>query len=442
MKKVLLALGAVSILAVGGLWGFIHVAGRDVPPPDDSDFDLSRPEVAPEDNAYTYFLQATNLLVESTNQALLIRYGAGLPVDEGEVRDLVEQNADCLALVKRGGECAICQTPPVETIGAQTPYVNSWLHMSRVLGVRAQLARREGRQAEAVDDTIAGMRFGDLVQKDAVCLITYLVGAAIFFTSAEPAMEAAKDPAVSPDRLERLAAALEEAGPFDGGLARAFRAEYRMQSGIVDEWRRQQEQLALSRCDEPGAGQRLVSRLRNSNYFFKPNQTKREMGDTLRRLIGNLSLTYADRIRTSSEEEEVGRWSLLLPNATGRMLIRIMRPATEKLQELTCKFDGMLAGARLVVACHRFEREKGRFPETLQELVPQYLAEVPRDPFDGAPFRYSKEKGLAWSVGKNLTDEDGSMRVPGSDKEYAASRDRILAEDFVFELRTAAPTTE
>ena len=99
--------------------------------------------------------------------------------------------------------------------------------------------------------------------------------------------------------------------------------------------------------------------------------------------------------------------------------------------------ESLLAGAKLAVACHRFERERGRFPETLAELVPEYLDALPRDPYDGAPFRYSTEKGQVWAVGKNLTDEGGSTRVPGADKEYVASRHRRRAEDFVFELRPA-----
>ena len=87
------------------------------------------------------------------------------------------------------------------------------------------------------------------------------------------------------------------------------------------------------------------------------------------------------------------------------------------------------------MACNRFERNQGRWPETLAELVPEYLADVPRDPFDGAPFRYSAEKGLVWAVGQNLTDDGGSTQVPCSSKEYVAGRDRRRAEDFVFALR-------
>jgi hypothetical protein len=51
----------------------------------------------------------------------------------------------------------------------------------------------------------------------------------------------------------------------------------------------------------------------------------------------------------------------------------------------------------------------GKLPENLQALVPTYLAAVPDDPFDGKPFRYSPEKKIVYSVGKNLVDDGGSV---------------------------------
>ena len=141
--------------------------------------------------------------------------------------------------------------------------------------------------------------------------------------------------------------------------------------------------------------------------------------------------------RDGLDPEEPGRFALLLPNVIGKYLFTILMPSWEKLLETKCRTEGILAGAKLVVACHRFERDKGRFPESLAELVPNYLSEVPQDPYDGAPFRYSAEKGLVWAVGKNLTDEGGSTRVLGVEEASTASRNRPKAEDFVFELRAA-----
>ena len=48
----------------------------------------------------------------------------------------------------------------------------------------------------------------------------------------------------------------------------------------------------------------------------------------------------------------------------------------------------------------------------LDELVPDFIAEVPLDYFDGNPIRYSQNRHLIYSVGSDLTDAQG-RRAPG-----------------------------
>ena len=55
-------------------------------------------------------------------------------------------------------------------------------------------------------------------------------------------------------------------------------------------------------------------------------------------------------------------------------------------------------------------------------LVPEYVDAVPRDPFDGQPFRYSKQKGIVYALGTDLKDNGGSMNGQ---------------QDIVFELKAA-----
>ena len=438
MRKILPRLLAVLVLTAGGLAIFVRGASRDVPPPDEAEFRAERPEVAPEDNACTYFLQATNLLVEMTNRSLVVDFRMGKTLANAELCEWVDKNEAGLALVKRGTECAICLTPPVETIATPTPYVTPWLHMEEILETRARLARVEGRFAAAADDLAVGMRFGDLVQKDAASLIAYLVGVAMFSSAAEQALDLTRDPAVSPEALERLATELERTGPFAGGLAQALKAEQRIACTVVDDLRGKQEQMALSACIDANAN-RAMAWLRNARYFFKPNQTKRDLAAVHRLMIGNAARTHADMERFDLAEKEGGRWAFLRPNAIGDYIFQMMMPS-EKVVEMKCRTDSLLAGAKLTVAGNRFARDRGRWPETPAELVPDFLTEVPRDPYDGKPFRYSEEKGVVWAVGTNLTDEGGSTRVPGSEKEYEARRDRRRAEDVVFELKPMEKT--
>lgn len=433
MKKLALGLAVVVALAIGGLAVFVSVASRDAAPPDETEFAAARPDVAPADNAFTYFLEATNHLVEATNRQWLVDFRMGKAPASDELRELIAQNAECLALVKRGTECAICLTPPVETIATLTPYVGPWLHMMEMLEARARLARLDGRFAAAVDDLVVGMRFGDLVQKDASCLITYLVGVAMFGASAESAMELARDPAAPAEALAQLAEKLEMIGPFNGGLVEALKAEHRTAFNVVDGLGAKRDQRTMATYLGFKTN-RWATWFLTTPYSFKPNQTKRDMAAGHRIMIADAGRIYADMERYDVAEKEGGRWAELLPNAIGDYLCLLLMPS-DTIVEMRCRTDGILAGAKMVVACRRFARNKGRWPAELQELVPDYLNEVPRDPYDGAPFRYSAEKGRVWAVGTNLTDEGGSTRVPGADKADGTNRNRQKAEDFVFELR-------
>ena len=434
MKKRWLRAVVVLLAEIGVLAAVVWAVSRDAAPPDEAEFVATRPDVAPEDNAFTYFLEATNLLVDTTNDALFVDFRMGKAPASDELRERIAQNAECLALVKRGTECAICLAPPVETIDTPTPYVSPWLHMQRILEARSRLARLDGRFAEAADDLAIGLRFGDLVQKNASSLITYLVGVAIFSSSAESAMEMARDPAAPPETLARLAAELEMIGPFNGGLIEALKAEHRTAINVVDGLGAKRDQRTMA-ATLGFKTSRWAAWFLNTPYCFKPNRTMRELAADHRHWIGNSSRIYAEMDRDGLDPEEPGRFSLLLPNVIGKYLFTILMPSWEKLLETKCRTEGILAGAKLAVACNRFARDKGRWPETLAELVPDFLSEVPRDPFDGAPFRYSAKKGLVWAVGTNLTDEGGSMRVPGAEEASAVSRNRPKAEDFVFELK-------
>ncbi len=70
-----------------------------------------------------------------------------------------------------------------------------------------------------------------------------------------------------------------------------------------------------------------------------------------------------------------------------------------------------LDAARTGLAVERYRLAKGRLPETLTDLVPEYLGSVPLDPFDGAALRYQPlAKGfVVYSVGRDGWD-DGGLR--------------------------------
>ena len=74
-----------------------------------------------------------------------------------------------------------------------------------------------------------------------------------------------------------------------------------------------------------------------------------------------------------------------------------------------------LRAMRAAMAVERFRLAHGKLPEKLDELVPDFLPEVPSDPFDDKPLRYvRREKGyVIYSVGENEKDEGGAEHKPG-----------------------------
>lgn len=65
-----------------------------------------------------------------------------------------------------------------------------------------------------------------------------------------------------------------------------------------------------------------------------------------------------------------------------------------------------------LIALELYRRREGQFPAGLDELVPDFLTEVPLDPFDGNPLRYRRDESgaVVYSVGKNLVDDQGSLK--------------------------------
>ena len=69
---------------------------------------------------------------------------------------------------------------------------------------------------------------------------------------------------------------------------------------------------------------------------------------------------------------------------------------------------------RAAMALVGFHAERGRYPDRIEELVPDFLAEVPRDLFDGQPLRYRRQGAhyLLYSVHVNRRDDGGIDEFP------------------------------
>jgi hypothetical protein len=108
-----------------------------------------------------------------------------------------------------------------------------------------------------------------------------------------------------------------------------------------------------------------------------------------------------------------GRSVLSSPGYIG---VRLLLPAIGAMADAGARTTASSRATDAVIAVERFRRARGRLPAKLAELVPQYLPQVPNDPFDGQPLRYvlRNQQYVIYSVGRDGVDDRGQGNEAGT----------------------------
>jgi hypothetical protein len=99
---------------------------------------------------------------------------------------------------------------------------------------------------------------------------------------------------------------------------------------------------------------------------------------------------------------------------TEHPITKLFFPAIQKMSEANWRTT---ADSRCVVAglaCERYRMKAGKWPASLESLVPEYLPTMPLDPYDGKPLRLKvlPDGIVVYSIGLNKIDEGGDLKRP------------------------------
>ena len=75
--------------------------------------------------------------------------------------------------------------------------------------------------------------------------------------------------------------------------------------------------------------------------------------------------------------------------------------------------DAELEGLRVHIAVQRYKLERGVLPDSLDQVVPEFLPEVPVGPYTGQPLGYSTDGTgyVVYSFGPDGDDDNGAQRL-------------------------------
>ena len=449
--KLVVVLGVVVLLFVGGIIA-AYVLLKDEPPPDVEDLYVRRQEIPEEENAFHYlelarakmywpergdaaanpfvqavkegkttftqedldrFLEAEKTREKSKTERLRDMLEGEEEWDPILAAEFLENNKEMLALFDRALDCSRCQVPKVISVEQELDYLSPWRDMARLAAVRAIRDLREGREQEAFEGAIDILRFGHMIEDSGGCMMNWLVGNAVARLGLQTTRRLLAETTLPP---EELRPSVERVGAYESrreGLINAYRAEYEVFSNAVDD-------VAKGKGGPYGA----MAKRGLSRFVFKPNQTRRMYAEHLRWVIKDAKRS---RWEWQADVPEDMEWLLDLEtkgstpwrirNHVGRVLVAMIAPPLSRANIEACRTDWCARATKVMIALRSYVSKTGELPDDLEALVPDYLDEVPTDPFDGQPLRYSREEGILYASDEEFRGREGSFDIPSWTEE-------------------------
>jgi len=433
MKSMLLKwLVVVLVLGTTATVILSRLVPRDIPPPDVSDLRIEYPAVPEEENAYPLFVSAAKHLHAPEDISLLwlaVRNNTG--VDPDAITAVLDGNRQAFALIEQGLERARCLPPEAHS---SSPNID-WTRIGLLLNLKGSHHLLQGRNDEAAEACMTLLRVGNMIRKDSQDLLSNLWAVSLIYRGLYLAREIANDASTPHASREALRHVLDSIGSFEEGYARGFKTEYWVIHHAIDDlpaWVAHMRRAPVE--DLEGL---LLALHPFPSSFLHPNRTRQLAADCTRIMIANSCSIYADLVPYEIEsifDPDMGSFRMFFQlNIVGRLslyggMFAIDNSYIHSKIQLECD----LAATRLLYACIAYREEQGRYPATLETLVPDYIEAVPIDPYDGQPFRYDAAQGLLYAVGLNLIDFGGMASTADDTQPVHMHTDK----DIVYKIGT------
>jgi hypothetical protein len=411
----LVILGFLSLILIT-LLGVVFIPW-DVPRPEAPDLELKQSPVPTAENAFTYFEAAGKLQVQKFtapdgNQRiwsdLLYNYSTGKPSwDPAFADEVILANAAAFTELEKGIACQCYQAPFLSDDKNSLRWLQPQRLSAQLLNLKSKRNHLAGDYVGAVKTGLQGLRLGQMATDNSNSLLGWLIGIACEHIALARLEELAADAKTPESVLREILAVLDQkpSSAFVNGFKNAFKGEHQQSSNSM------QRDVQRNLCKDYYP---IASRYIWIPYAYKPNMSISLLTDYDRILIANADRPYVKLKLDFPERPQLPTDTFgkvvfyAKPNGIGRFLFAEFRfNLYKKGLEKKCQLQASIAALQLKIALRLYEMKLGQLPDNLNALVPDYLPEIPKDPYDDQPFRYSKTKKKVWAVGSDLIDHGG-----------------------------------
>jgi len=280
--------------------------------------------------------------------------------------------------------------------------------VSKALALRASVAIARGEHETALRSLEVGSRLREAIVNDGN-LIGGLVAVTVFAVQIGPVVECLWDKSLQRDaeKLQRLESILES---WD--LQKILMHSIRSELVFMSDGMQQLSKLRGDIAREYGLGSwsaLVPPGWWHANAAYGADLTDRTLLDACR------SGRYAE-LRTAAALMATELDSLNRIEQIFNALVVMSFGSYERIIDSYSYCEALRRQAAIMCSLYRYQIDHdGALPETLDELVPDYMSSVPADPVDGAPMRYTLLTGREETEGRRLEFQLYSIGLDASD---------------------------
>jgi len=366
-RLIITAIILVPLLVVFCFWAFV-----DAPPPNDADLLITYDPVPDDQNAFTYFYEASLSMYrpesyeEKDRARDLLMEGRW---DDELASMLVEKNAAVFDLVAKGVSCPHYQIPENMARHEQTDYLDRLREIGRLAAIRSELLHRQGKEQEALDEAITIARLGVQLQDGPGGFTAFLCGTAVIEMGMQRIRRLLADSTLGPEALRETIAQLNDCYANEEGIIEGLKIEYTAAARIVDDITAGRDSFFRPFARESPWIFRLMD--------LKPNKTKCLFAHTVRRVIADVRLPYARATSPSlpvwRDDDVTYLKALASGNGKGVILHGTLTRGWCYFCRHKCPSKCSVGATQLLLALKCYQLEHGELPDTLSALVPDYL---------------------------------------------------------------------
>jgi hypothetical protein len=398
MKKWLLIILALPVL----FYCFLLLRSSIPVTVHDQDLQLVRTDIPAGSNAFDVLQEAGRHLWWPEKQtAQLYDLARDTNWDARLADTLLASNHESLAGWDAADKLPDFEVPEATNFPVEVPYLTVWKKLAQMDGVRENALLHNGQDQEGFDQIICHIQLARRMQNSHGVLISYLVGAAVNSMGLNQIQHWVGKTHLDAGQLKNYLHQLElDPNEESAAFANTVKAEYQSQVPWFNDLQ---------------AG-------KNTNFpplmHFMPvinsSQTRALFANEAHLMIEAAQPPYNGSKLSDLESNRPGVVSMYLSgNAVGQLMFYTLVPTETAALAKKSQSDAQLQATRTILALRAYQLTHGTLPADLSALVPEFLDQVPTDDFDGQPLRYSRERKIVYSVGRNLKDDGGDDRPTG-----------------------------